>query len=144
MPSNQTVQRQRAFGGALGVLVLGAALVYHFFPRVFHVEPDRVVAPRKTMSGSVPVTAPTVVTAIMDSERFAGPPLTLAPSAVIARRARQNTQALPEQRGVDSPQVRGLLERADKALQGGHLIGDDGAAALYGQPPRAARLVRNA
>ena len=49
MPSKETVLRQRAFGGALGVVLLGMALVYHFFPRVFHVDPTQV-APRRSMN----------------------------------------------------------------------------------------------
>jgi len=46
MPSKETVRRQRALGGAVGVVVLGLALVYHFFPRVFHVEPSATTSNR--------------------------------------------------------------------------------------------------
>ncbi|NMW25950.1 hypothetical protein HFP05_16740, partial [Rhodanobacter denitrificans] len=48
MPNNATLRRQRTLGGALGVIVLGFALIYHFFPRLFHVDPTQ--APRRSMS----------------------------------------------------------------------------------------------
>ena len=48
MPNNATLRRQRTLGGALGVIVLGFALTYHFFPRLFHVNP--IQAPRRSMS----------------------------------------------------------------------------------------------
>ena len=57
MPSNETVRRQRTLGGALGVAVLGAALVYHFFPRVFHVDPATLTAHRPTSGGFSPAGA---------------------------------------------------------------------------------------
>ena len=134
MPSKETVLRQRAFGGALGVVLLGMALVYHFFPRVFHVDPTQV-APRRSMNVG-PMTsssfgAPRVVLPEA-SEVDAGPPLTLAPTDVIvARMTAKNTQ-LPEQKSADTPQVQALLVDAGKALRAGQLVGDkSSAAALY-------------
>ena len=62
----------------------------------------------------------------------AGPPLTLAPTEVIAARmAARNTQ-LPQQMSADTPQVQALLTDAGKALRAGQLVGDKtSAAALY-------------
>lgn len=135
MPSNQTVRRQRTLGGVLGVAVLGCALVYHFFPRVFHVNPD-TIAPRRSMSaGNLSMPSAFERPASANSARDevdAGPPLTLAPAEVIAARMSRQNQHLPEQLSEDPPQVRALLDRAGKALQAGQLVGDeDSAAALY-------------
>jgi len=132
MPSNETVRRQRAMGGALGVIVLGAALVYHFFPRVFHVDPA-AMAPRHAgtvgFANSPRTQAPRVP---LDAEVDAGPPLTLAPASVIAARMNNGNQRLPEQLSADPPEVQALLARAGKALDQGHLVGtDDSASALY-------------
>ena len=86
MPNNANLHRQRFLGGALGVIVLGFALTYHFFPQLFHVSP--VQQPQRSMSLGTAVPAsglrPERVAAI--SELNAGPPLTLAPAAVIAAR----------------------------------------------------------
>jgi formylglycine-generating enzyme required for sulfatase activity len=133
MPSNATLRRQRALGGALGVLVLGFALIYHFFPRVFHVDPT--LAPRRSMSMGAMEPAnrlqPERVSAI--NEINAGPPLTLAPTAVIAARNTKNAN-LPEQLSADPPAVQALLARAAKALHAGQLVGDkDSAATLFAQ-----------
>jgi formylglycine-generating enzyme required for sulfatase activity len=133
MPSNATLRRQRALGGALGVLVLGFALVYHFFPRVFHVDPTQ--APRRSMSMGAMAPAsrlqPERASAI--NELNAGPPLTLAPTAVIAARSTKNAN-LPEQMSADPPEVQALLARAGKALHAGQLVGDkESAAALFAQ-----------
>ncbi|MDW2982404.1 MAG: SUMF1/EgtB/PvdO family nonheme iron enzyme [Rhodanobacter sp.] len=133
MPNNATLRRQRTLGGVLGVIVLGFALLYHFFPRLFHV--DSVQAPRRSMSLGAAASdgglQPERVSAI--SELNAGPPLTLAPAAVIAAHSGKNAN-LPEQLGADPPQVQALLERANKALHAGRLVGDESsAAALFGQ-----------
>jgi formylglycine-generating enzyme required for sulfatase activity len=131
MPSNATLRRQRFLGGAFGVIVLGCALTYHFFPHVFHVDP--IQAPRRSMSLGAVMPAPGVpperVAAI--NELNAGPPMTLAPAAVIAARSSKNA-ALPEQQGIDPPEVVDLLARATKALRAGQLAGDkNSAAALF-------------
>ncbi len=130
MPKNATLRRQRAAGGALGVLVLAFALTYHFFPRVFHVDPTQ--APRRSMSlGAVnPGQTPPNARAASGDELNAGPPLTLAPAAVAA--ARHGAPSLPEQRSADSPAIAALLDRADKALRAGELVGsDESAGALF-------------
>jgi len=133
MPNNVTLRRQRTLGGALGVIVLGFALLYHFFPGLFHVNPEQ--APRRSMSlgAAAPGSGlqPERVSAI--SELNAGPPLTLAPTAVIAARNSKSAN-LPEQLSADPPAVQALLDRATRALHAGRLVGDeDSAAALFQQ-----------
>jgi formylglycine-generating enzyme required for sulfatase activity len=133
MPSNETLHRQRTLGGALGVIVLGGALTYHFFPRVFHVNPAE--APRRSMSlGTVTVGSPqSTERASAIAELNAGPPLTLAPTAVIVALSHKHAD-LPEQLSADTPAVQALLARATKALNAGQLAGDkDSAAALFAQ-----------
>ncbi|WP_426699960.1 SUMF1/EgtB/PvdO family nonheme iron enzyme [Rhodanobacter sp. Col0626] len=133
MPSNATLRRQRTLGGALGVIVLGFALAYHFFPRLFHVDPTQ--APRRSMSMGTPAPGsqlqPERASAI--AEINAGPPLMLAPAAVIAARSSKDAK-LPEQLSADPPAVRAMLERAAKAMHAGQLAGDENsAAALFAQ-----------
>lgn len=128
MPSNSTLQRQRTLGGVVGIAVLTFALGYHFFPRLFHAEPVEVAR------RNVPVlaTAPGSVAAgneQADDQLNAGPPLTLAPTAVIAARLAREHTRLPKQLTPDPPQLRALLDRADKALAAGDLAGDPGSAA---------------
>lgn len=137
MPSKETVQRQRAFGGALGVLVLGFGLTYHFFPEIFHVSPEEVANPSAPHIGraapAVPVRATTATPSAQD-EINAGPPLTLAPTEVIATRLARKPAPLPEQMSADPPEVKALLDRAEKAYQAGHIAGDrNSAAVLYEQ-----------
>lgn len=132
MPSNETVRRQRALGGALGVTVLGAALVYHFFPRVFHVDPATMTPRRTTSVGFAVAPQQSTRSAPRSAEIDAGPPLTLAPAAVIAARMDKGNQHLPEQLSADTPEVQVLLARAGKAMQAGRLVGgEESAAALY-------------
>jgi len=135
MPSKETVRRQRAFGGAAGVVVLGLALVYHFFPRVFHVEPSATSSRRAMNLGPATSLAPSSTARLPEpSEVDAGPPLTLAPTdVVVARLSKKNTN-LPEQLSADTPEVEALITRADKALKAGQIAGDqNSAAALYEQ-----------
>jgi formylglycine-generating enzyme required for sulfatase activity len=133
MPSNATLHRQRTLGGALGIVVLGCALTYHFFPRVFHVEPTQ--APRRSMSmgTTLPGNQPQVEQVSVAAEINAGPPMTLAPTAVIVARSSRKAN-LPEQLSADPPDVQALLTRATKALRDGQLVGDkNSAAALFAQ-----------
>jgi formylglycine-generating enzyme required for sulfatase activity len=135
MPSKETVRRQRAFGGTLGVVLLGLALVYHFFPRVFHVDPSTSPAHRAMNLGPVASVAPAPMGQLPEpSEVDAGPPLTLAPTdVVVARLSKKNTN-LPEQLSADTPEVEALIARADKALKAGQLAGGEGSAVtLYEQ-----------
>jgi formylglycine-generating enzyme required for sulfatase activity len=137
MPSKETVQRQRALGGALGVLVLAFGLTYHFFPEIFHVSPEEVANPPSPATGglvhAVPARASSVLPSAQD-EIKAGPPLTLAPTAVIAARLNRASTPLPEQLTADPPAVRALIERASKAFLAGQVAGDkNSAAALYEQ-----------
>ncbi len=133
MPNNATLRRQRTLGGALGVIVLGFALTYHFFPRLFHVDPTQ--APRRSMSMGTAAPAsglqPEKPSAL--NEINAGPPLTLAPAAVIAARSSKNAD-LPKQMSADPPEVLALLVQATKALHAGQLAGEEtSAAALFAQ-----------
>ena len=137
MPSKETVQRQRALGGALGVLVLAFGLTYHFFPEIFHVSPEEVANPTSPVAGGMarglPARAGNVSSSAQD-EVNAGPPLTLAPTDVIAARLNRTSAPLPEQLTADPPAVRALIERASKAFQAGQVAGGkNSAAALYEQ-----------
>jgi formylglycine-generating enzyme required for sulfatase activity len=137
MPNTETVRRQRAIGGALGVAVLGFALFYHFFPQLLHVEPGQNT-PRSPLRGQ-PTTMgfdqrPQAAPGAIVSEIDAGPPIMLAPASVIAARRREKTNEvdLPAQKTPDSPQLSALLDRADKALQADRLVGGkDSAAAVF-------------
>ena len=137
MPSKETVRRQRALGGTLGVLVLAFGLTYHFFPQIFHVSPEEVANSSSSNAGRIAPSAPARSGSVRPSaqdEINAGPPLTLAPTAVIAARLNRVSAPLPEQLSADTPEVRALLERANKALLAGQLAGDkNSAAALYQQ-----------
>lgn len=130
MPSNANLRRQRFLGGVIGVILLGAALVFHFFPHVFHV--DAIQPPRGAMSlPAVPGLKAQPQHVPSDAELNAGPPLTLAPTAVIV--ARNHRQAdLPQQMSADTPEVQQLLAQAKKALRAEKLTGDaDSAGVLY-------------
>ena len=132
MPNNRSLDRQRTLGGIAGVIVLAFGLGYHFFPSLFHATP---LAPTRAVT-STAIVASGVPAAGRDEpageELNAGPPLTLAPTAVIAARLKQGAPPLPRQLTPDPPKLRALLERADKAMAGGHLSDpQDGAAALF-------------
>jgi formylglycine-generating enzyme required for sulfatase activity len=137
MPSKETVQRQRAFGGALGVLVLAFGLTYHFFPQIFHVSPEEVANPPSPVRSGLTRVGPARTSSVLPTpqeELNAGPPLTLAPTAVIAARLNRNNAQLPEQLTADPPAIRALIERANKAFLAGQVAGDkNSAAALYEQ-----------
>jgi formylglycine-generating enzyme required for sulfatase activity len=137
MPSKETVQRQRAFGGALGVLVLAFGLTYHFFPQIFHVSPEEVANPPSLVRSGLTRVGPARTSSVLPTpqeELNAGPPLTLAPTAVIAARLNRNNAQLPEQLTADPPAIRALIERANKAFLAGQVAGDkNSAAALYEQ-----------
>ncbi len=132
MPSNDTLQRQRNLGGLIGIVVLVLGLGYHFFPNLFHAKPEDAA------QRSVPVLPASVAgrgasaAEPATEELNAGPPLTLAPTAVIAARLAREHEDLPRQLTPDPPKLRALLDRADKALAEGRLAGGvDSAAALY-------------
>lgn len=137
MPSKQSVNRQRTLGGGLGVLVLAFALSYHFFPQWFHINPEEEAARHSQQAARMVLpSAPSAATPANAAQRElnAGPPLTLAPTEVIAARLRKQDAALPKQLSADTPAVRALLARADKAFKAGDLAGtDDSAGALYAQ-----------
>lgn len=127
MPAPQTFTRQHAIGGAIGVALLIFALVYRFFPQALHVVPQHAPQTAVTSGGvAIPVKPHALIPA--ESELYAGPPISLAPSDVIAQRARG--RAIEQTRG-DTP-IGVLLTRADQAAALGHLSGpgDDTALAL--------------
>ncbi|MGE7137010.1 formylglycine-generating enzyme family protein [Luteibacter sp. NPDC031894] len=137
MPNTETVRRQRAIGGALGIAVLGFALFYHFFPQALHVQPTQNT-PRSPLRGQPAVMGfdqrPQAAPPAVVSEIDAGPPLMLAPAAVIAARHREKSTEiqLPAQKTPDSPELAALLDRGDKALAAEHLVGGkESAAALF-------------
>lgn len=133
MSSPTTPHRQRTLGGAIGILLLAFGLGYHFFPGLFHNEPE-AAARRSVAARQAPtVVVPPAVESASD-ELNAGPPLTLAPTAVIAARLARDDTTLPKQLTPDPPKLRALLDRADKALAAGHIDDSkDGAAALFAQ-----------
>jgi formylglycine-generating enzyme required for sulfatase activity len=137
MPINAILRNQRALGGAAGIIVLGFALTYHFFPRLLHVDPTQ--APRRSMAMGEAAPGRDVPPAITPatSEVNAGPPLTLASTSVIVAHSKKKAD-LPEQLSADPPAVQALLARASKALQAGQVAGDrNSAGALFAQALKA-------
>ena len=127
MPKPQILTRQHALGGAIGVLLLVFALVYRFFPAALKVEPALLKSHSPTMS-SAPLatrsTPPKLTPA--ESELNAGPPISLAPTAVIAARAREGSFGGRAGKG----KVPELLAAAGGAARAGNLIGPDKGSAL--------------
>ena len=137
MPNPQLLSRQHAIGGAIGVLLLVFALVYRFFPAALEVEPV-ALKPLPATVASAPLgshRAPRQLTPA-ESELNAGPPISLAPTSVIAARARAG--ALGGQSG--NGKVAQLLTQAGKAASAGRLAGpgDDTALALVLQAAKEA------
>ncbi|MBN8734751.1 MAG: formylglycine-generating enzyme family protein [Xanthomonadales bacterium] len=126
MPNPQSVTRQHAIGGAIGVLLLVFALVYRFFPAALKVEPAILKSHSHTTSGapSRAATAPPRLTPA-ESELNAGPPISLAPTAVIAARAREGSFGV-----AGNGKISELLAAAGKAARGGNLAGPDKDSAL--------------
>lgn len=129
MPNPQTFTRQHAIGGAIGVIVLAFALIYRFFPQALNVTPQN--APRAPVAASAVASASSQAQHALipgTAELDAGPPISLAPSDVIAQRARGRAMA---QHGGNAA-IGSLLNSADKAAALGHLAGtgNDTAVAL--------------
>ncbi|MGH8212771.1 MAG: formylglycine-generating enzyme family protein, partial [Rhodanobacteraceae bacterium] len=116
MAAPQTFTRQHAIGGAIGVSLLLFALVYRFFPTALHVPATPTVAGPAALQTNTrnPVTARATLTPAQ-SELQAGPPISLAPSSVIAARARGRTLA---GRGGNE-EIAALLTHADQAAAQG-------------------------
>lgn len=127
MPNPQSLTRQHAIGGAIGVALLVFALVYRFFPEALKVEPA-LLKSRAALVSSAPVTVPKVQRRLTpaESELNAGPPISLAPTVVIAARAQAG--AFGGQTGKGK--VAHLLGDAGKAARAGNLIGPDKDSAL--------------
>lgn len=126
MPNPQSVTRQHAIGGAIGVLLLVFALVYRFFPAALKVEPAILKSHSHATSGA-PARAATALPRLTpaESELNAGPPISLAPTAVIAARAREGSFGV-----AGNGKVSELLAAAGKAARGGNLAGPDKDSAL--------------
>lgn len=126
MPNPQSVTRQHAIGGAIGVLLLAFALVYRFFPAALKVEPA-ILKSRSHATSSAPLRAtpapPRLTSA--ESELNAGPPISLAPTAVIAARAHEGSFGV-----AGKGKISELLAAAGNAARGGNLAGPDKDSAL--------------
>lgn len=146
MSSSLFARRQRTLGGLAGVVALVFALVYHFFPNLLHVRPNVSTTPVTAVAGGTAPMGFEQRPRLRPSEINAGPPIALAPRAVLERRERERVAAALAAIATASsapttplsPEVAGLLKRADAALTAGHLTGgDDSAVALYTQALRA-------
>ncbi|MDE1898719.1 MAG: hypothetical protein KGH73_06685, partial [Xanthomonadaceae bacterium] len=88
MPSSDTVSRQRAFGGMLGIALLLFALVYRFYPELLYLHPATPVPDTGSTASSATAGAPLGFDRRPDrsdsGQINAGPPLSLAPEQVIA------------------------------------------------------------
>ncbi len=126
MPGSEVVQKQTVLGGAAGIALLLFALAYRFYPNLPHSLSLHALAPPvgSTPSGAVLIaqaqkpapSAPDHAPLEQDKANAIawGPPISLAP--------------LPPKA------IALLLKKADKALDGGHLLEPkDGALALYRQ-----------
>jgi formylglycine-generating enzyme required for sulfatase activity len=126
MPAPQTFTRQHAIGGAIGVALLLFALVYRFFPQALNVPESATQTPAQAQQ-NVAAQGPTHrVLMPAESELQAGPPISLAPSAVIAQRARGSALA---QRGGNAA-IAALLMEADQAAAQGNLNGPGADSAV--------------
>ncbi|WHZ18521.1 MAG: Serine/threonine kinase [Rhodanobacteraceae bacterium] len=126
MPNPQSVTRQHAIGGTIGVLLLVFALVYRFFPAALKVEPAILKSHLRAASGApLRTAAPPPRLTPAESELNAGPPISLAPTAVIAARAREGSFG-----SAGKGRVSELLTAAGKAARGGNLAGPDKDSAL--------------
>jgi formylglycine-generating enzyme required for sulfatase activity len=126
MPAPQTFTRQHAIGGAIGVSLLLFALVYRFFPQALNVPATHTTNAPAALQTSTrsPAAVRTTLTSA-ESELQAGPPISLAPSSVIAARARG--RALSQRGGNE--EIGALLNKADEAAAQGKLTGQgDGTA----------------
>ncbi len=133
MPSSDTVSRQRAFGGMLGIVLLLFALIYRFYPELLYLHP---ATPVRVTGSEVPNAATGAPLGFdrrpdrSDSSQInAGPPLSLAPERVIA--AERLAQLGGAQSGTETPQIKALLDRAEKARRAGRVTGADSAAAYF-------------
>jgi formylglycine-generating enzyme required for sulfatase activity len=127
MPKPQSLTRQHAIGGAIGVLLLVFALGYRFFPAALKVEPAILKLHSNTAAGaSQQIAAPPRKLTPAESELNAGPPISLAPSAVIAARAREGSFGGRAGKGGISE----LLAAAGAAARAGRLTGPGKDSAL--------------
>lgn len=104
MPGTENVNKQRNWGGALGILVLAFALGYRFFPGILHVEPQPQVQTATTspqigkpwvidrsepVAGTLPIVGTTLAEAIV-----MGPPAPVTKEvAALLKSARKQEEA---------------------------------------------------
>ncbi|MDE1959345.1 MAG: SUMF1/EgtB/PvdO family nonheme iron enzyme [Xanthomonadaceae bacterium] len=133
MPSSDTVSRQRAFGGMLGIALLLFALVYRFYPELLYLHPATPVPDTGSTASSATAGAPLGFDRRPDrsdsGQINAGPPLSLAPEQVIA--AERLAQLGGARSATETPQVKALLDRAERARRAGRVTGTDSAAAYF-------------
>lgn len=128
MPAPQTFTRQHAIGGTIGVALLLFALVYRFFPQALHV-PESATRTPAALQTNIAAQGPTHRALVpAESELQAGPPISLAPSAVIAQRARGS---MFNTKGGNAA-IGALLAQADKSAAVGNINGpgEDSAVTL--------------
>lgn len=144
---------QRGLGGLAGVLLLAFALLFHFFPNVLNVKPSSASASTSAFPHILPGRTTRQSTRLHASEASAGPPIALAPRAVLDRRTRERIDAAMQAIAVastvpetpTSPEIAQLLQRAHQSLEAGNLVGNEHSAArLYAQALNAKRDSRAA
>jgi formylglycine-generating enzyme required for sulfatase activity len=127
MPKPQSLSRQHAIGGAIGVALLAFALVYRFFPEALKVEPALLrTRPAAPTSAPVGVRRPVLRLSPAESELNAGPPISLAPAVVIAARAHEDRFGGRPGKG----RIPQLLAAAGVSARAGNLIGAGKDSAL--------------
>jgi formylglycine-generating enzyme required for sulfatase activity len=128
MPKSQFLNRQHAIGGAVGVAVIAFALAYRFYPVALQVTPA-ILGHHASTSAQAPTARTTQPKPGPESSQHnVGPPISLAPAAVVAARAL--TAVVGDQTGKGDTGK--LLAKAGKAARKGNLAGTgkDSAVAL--------------
>ncbi len=127
MPKPQSLSRQHAIGGAIGVTLLVFALVYRFFPEALKVEPA-ILRSQPTVATSAPVSPRRSQLRLSpaESELNAGPPISLAPAVVIAARAHEDRFGGHAGKG----RIPRLLAAAGVSARAGNLVGSGKDSAL--------------
>jgi len=117
MPKPQSLTRQHAIGGAIGVALLVFALVYRFFPEALKVEPA-ILKSRATAVSSAPAVASVVQRQLTpaESELNAGPPISLAPTAVIVARTQAGAFGGQAGKGKIAELLTGAARRHARAI----------------------------
>lgn len=130
MPGTDSARKQHALGGAAGIVLLGFALVYRFFPGLLHVEPTEAPPVAATTAGAAHLPA-TPWSAVQ-----APPPAVVpAPAGEEAEASSGTSFADAVRMGPPVPATKAiaaLLARARKAQENDTLLDPkEGAIALY-------------